>query len=186
MFKFLFILLPIFAYTPDDNCGFLTIDNNRIYINKPIIYFLDKSMEKYRPEIQKAMNNWNKYFDKPMLLLHKKSINISNRHMFLNYIKDVYKIKNEDGLTESDGVLAINDLRLYDSGLVKQSVILINKQKINKVDLVILITHEFGHTFGLGHSNIKKSIMYPHHLKKQKILKQDIKRLKCQYKIRGV
>lgn len=161
----LIIIFSIPAQSRDDAWSKI----ERGWSRMPIRVYLDNTGD-YTEMIKEGFADWETKTDKEIRFKfvtkpHAGYANIT--------VKLVPKFTdNTAGLTKAQ--MGVNNIYKsnIDIGLHSSSGRTYSKQELN-----IVIRHEIGHSLGLGHSNDKKSIMYPYILPGQSISDKDIENL---------
>ncbi len=126
----------------------------RIYVKESSSRYYKSA---YKDYVKYAMDVWRKADDRIQYKFVKSPDEADITIIFVENLGDEYE-ENYLGLTNYD----TNRNNQIEFSKIEISLIKNGNEKISAGEIKATIIHEFGHAFGLGHSNSEKDLMYPY------------------------
>lgn len=128
----------------------------------PLRIYVKESSSRYYKSVYKdyvkyAMDVWRKADDRIQYKFVKSLDDADIAIIFVENLGDEYE-ENYLGLTNYD----TNRNKQIEFSKIEISLIKNGNEKISAGEIKATIIHEFGHSFGLGHSDSEKDLMYPY------------------------
>jgi len=130
--------------------------------NFPLNIYVKESSSRYyksdyKDYVKYAMDVWRKADDRIQYKFVKSLDDADIAVIFVENLGDEYE-ENYLGLTNYD----TNRNNQIEFSKIEISLIKNGDEKISAGEIKATIIHEFGHSFGLGHSDSEKDLMYPY------------------------
>ena len=130
--------------------------------NFPLNIYVKESSSRYyksgyKDYVKYAMDVWRKADDRIQYKFVKSLDDADIAIIFVENLGDEYE-ENYLGLTNYD----TNRNNQIEFSKIEISLIKNGNEKISAGEIKATIIHEFGHSFGLGHSDSEKDLMYPY------------------------
>ncbi len=128
----------------------------------PLKIYVKESSSRYYKSVYKdyvtyALNVWRKADDRINFTIVNSQRDADISIFFIENLGDKYK-KDYLGLTEYD----LNRGKIIDYSKIQISLIKFGDEVVTDGEIKATVIHEFGHAFGLGHSENEYDIMYPY------------------------
>lgn len=128
----------------------------------PLKIYVKESSSRYYKSVYKdyvtyALNVWRKADDRINFTIVNSQRDADISLFFIENLGDKYK-KDYLGLTEYD----LNRGKIIDYSKIQISLIKFGDEVVTDGEIKATVIHEFGHAFGLGHSENEYDIMYPY------------------------
>ena len=130
--------------------------------NFPLKIYVKESSSRYyksayKDYVKYAMDVWRKADDRIQYKFVKSLDDADIEIIFVENLGDEYE-ENYLGLTDYD----TNRNKQIEFSKIQISLVKNGNEKISAGEIKATIIHEFGHAFGLGHSDSEKDLMYPY------------------------